>query len=130
MSFKVISNLKQSLVLPHRLQLSIGDSVCILEECGQWYYGYSLKNRNRLGIFPKNYISLKDAVVDKTGYQLISCLSFASIDFNLKLFTKIKSSRSCYSSRTAYYSRNNISYTRMGCHLETALCRGFSLRFN
>jgi hypothetical protein len=63
----VVSNLRQDVVLPHRLHLSIGDAVRVIEELNQWYYGYCLNNRNRLGIFPKSYIYHKDAVIDKTG---------------------------------------------------------------
>lgn len=58
-------------MLPHRLSLSVGDTVYIAEKNGNWYYGCNLKQKSRFGIFPKNYICLKECVVDKTGYDIL-----------------------------------------------------------
>ncbi|XP_062566377.1 dedicator of cytokinesis protein 1-like isoform X2 [Saccostrea cucullata] len=53
--------------LPHRLDLNIGDTVHISEELDDWYYGYKIKNKNEIGIFPKSYIHVREAVVAKFG---------------------------------------------------------------
>uniref|UniRef100_A0A3Q3H1N4 Dedicator of cytokinesis 4b n=1 Tax=Kryptolebias marmoratus TaxID=37003 RepID=A0A3Q3H1N4_KRYMA len=51
----------------HGLPLEIGDTVQILEKCEGWYRGFILKNPNVKGIFPSNYIHLKNAVVKNKG---------------------------------------------------------------
>ncbi|XP_060100874.1 dedicator of cytokinesis protein 4 isoform X4 [Heteronotia binoei] len=53
--------------VPHGLSLEIGDTVQILEKCDGWYRGFSLKNPNLKGIFPSNYIHLKNACVKNKG---------------------------------------------------------------
>ncbi|XP_023288564.1 dedicator of cytokinesis protein 1 isoform X2 [Orussus abietinus] len=40
---------------PHRLRLTIGEVVQLLEECDDWYYGSS-KYKGEYGIFPKSYV--------------------------------------------------------------------------
>ncbi|XP_024936302.1 dedicator of cytokinesis protein 1 isoform X7 [Cephus cinctus] len=40
---------------PHRLPLTVGEVVQLLEECDDWYYGCS-KYKGTRGIFPKSYI--------------------------------------------------------------------------
>ncbi|XP_076229499.1 dedicator of cytokinesis protein myoblast city isoform X7 [Nomia melanderi] len=42
---------------PHALQLSVGEVVYILAECGDWYYGRN-KCKGTCGIFPKSYIHI------------------------------------------------------------------------
>ncbi|XP_012940011.1 dedicator of cytokinesis protein 1 isoform X2 [Aplysia californica] len=51
----------------HRLQLDIGDTVHILEEADDWFRGYATKNKSKKGIFPRNYINLKEATVHVSG---------------------------------------------------------------
>lgn len=46
--------------VPHGLELDVGDSVEILEECGPWYRGTCPRKPRIIGIFPKSYIHLKD----------------------------------------------------------------------
>uniref|UniRef100_A0A8B9EK89 Dedicator of cytokinesis protein 4 n=1 Tax=Anser cygnoides TaxID=8845 RepID=A0A8B9EK89_ANSCY len=53
--------------VPHGLSLEIGDTVQILEKCDGWYRGFALKNPNVKGIFPSNYIHLKNACVKNKG---------------------------------------------------------------
>nr|CAD7446283.1 unnamed protein product [Timema bartmani] len=52
---------------PHRLKLTVGEAVQILEENGDWLFGHLARNRSMRGIFPRSYIHIKEAVVDKTG---------------------------------------------------------------
>lgn len=49
------------------LQLEIGETVQILEECQGWYRGFSCKNRSIRGIFPQNYVILKQCKVENEG---------------------------------------------------------------
>lgn len=44
----------------HGLELDVGDSVEIVEECPQWYRGTSSRKPRLVGIFPKSYIHIKD----------------------------------------------------------------------
>ncbi|XP_053109836.1 dedicator of cytokinesis protein 4 isoform X6 [Hemicordylus capensis] len=53
--------------VPHSLSLEIGDTVQILEKCDGWYRGFAFKNPNIKGIFPSNYIHLKNACVKNKG---------------------------------------------------------------
>ncbi|XP_044278887.1 dedicator of cytokinesis protein 4 isoform X3 [Varanus komodoensis] len=53
--------------VPHGLSLEIGDTVQILEKCDGWYRGFALKNPNLKGIFPSNYVHLKNACVKNKG---------------------------------------------------------------
>nr|CAD7394075.1 unnamed protein product [Timema cristinae]CAD7428801.1 unnamed protein product [Timema monikensis] len=53
---------------PHRLKLTVGEAVQILEENGDWLFGQLARNRSMRGIFPRSYIHIKEAIVDKTGY--------------------------------------------------------------
>ncbi|XP_063232451.1 dedicator of cytokinesis protein 1 isoform X3 [Bacillus rossius redtenbacheri] len=50
-----------------RLKLTVGEAVHILEENGDWYFGYLATNRSLRGIFPKSYVHLLDVVVDRSG---------------------------------------------------------------
>nr|CAD7394074.1 unnamed protein product [Timema cristinae] len=52
---------------PHRLKLTVGEAVQILEENGDWLFGQLARNRSMRGIFPRSYIHIKEAIVDKTG---------------------------------------------------------------
>ncbi|KAG1690288.1 Dedicator of cytokinesis protein 1 [Nymphon striatum] len=49
------------------LELNIGDSVNICEENSDWYHGCLARNRSMNGIFPKAYVQIRPAVIDKTG---------------------------------------------------------------
>ncbi|XP_067134903.1 dedicator of cytokinesis protein 1-like [Centruroides vittatus] len=49
------------------LRLTVGDTVYMFEEYEEWYYGCSTKNKSVWGIFPKVFICVKEAVIDKTG---------------------------------------------------------------
>ncbi|KAJ9589857.1 hypothetical protein L9F63_017012, partial [Diploptera punctata] len=51
----------------YRIKLMIGESVCLLAENGDWYFGYSTKNRALRGIFPKTFIHIKECQADKIG---------------------------------------------------------------
>ncbi|XP_057212417.1 dedicator of cytokinesis protein 5 [Triplophysa rosa] len=51
------------------LSLQVGDTVHILETFEGWYRGYTLRQKSHKGIFPANYIHLKDAKVEGTGKQ-------------------------------------------------------------
>ncbi|CAL1526733.1 unnamed protein product [Lymnaea stagnalis] len=51
----------------HRLPLDIGDTVLILEETEDWFRGFAFKNKAKKGIFPRNYIFLKEASVHISG---------------------------------------------------------------
>lgn len=46
--------------MKYGLQLDVGDSVEILEECAKWYRGTCSRKPRCVGIFPKSYIHLKD----------------------------------------------------------------------
>ncbi|GFG33105.1 hypothetical protein Cfor_10663, partial [Coptotermes formosanus] len=52
---------------PYRIKLMVGEAVHILEENGEWLFGFSTKNRAVRGIFPKSYVHIKQCVVDRTG---------------------------------------------------------------
>eukprot|EP00794_Sanderia_malayensis_P005649 gene5649-6345_t len=54
----------------HHLQLELGELVEIEEACGDWYRGYSLKNKNAWGIFPSSYVHLKDINMERTESSL------------------------------------------------------------
>ncbi|XP_068248213.1 dedicator of cytokinesis protein 2 isoform X3 [Palaemon carinicauda] len=49
------------------IKLNVGETVHILEELGDWYFGYALHNKSLRGVFPKSFIQVKDCIVDKTG---------------------------------------------------------------
>jgi hypothetical protein len=49
------------------LPLRFGDLVQILEECGGWYLGFSLRFPSRKGVFPSNYIHLKAFRLENAG---------------------------------------------------------------
>ncbi|RWS31375.1 hypothetical protein B4U80_06775 [Leptotrombidium deliense] len=67
----VVCNFNQEKVFAHRLQLSVGDTVYIDKECGDWYYGSLNRSRDVFGVFPKNYVVVKDSVIDRTGVREI-----------------------------------------------------------
>lgn len=48
----------------------MGESVHLLEQNGDWYFGCSNKNREIRGIFPKAYIHVADSITDKSGYVI------------------------------------------------------------
>uniref|UniRef100_A0A8C2KLQ7 Dedicator of cytokinesis 5 n=1 Tax=Cyprinus carpio TaxID=7962 RepID=A0A8C2KLQ7_CYPCA len=54
------------------LSLQVGDTVHILETFEGWYRGYTLRQKSQKGIFPANYIHLKEAksLVQKLGTTL------------------------------------------------------------
>ncbi|XP_050420571.1 dedicator of cytokinesis protein 1 isoform X2 [Adelges cooleyi] len=52
---------------PHRIKLLVGDCVHVLEECADWYYGFTFKNKSTHGIFPKKFVFIMDNVVEKFG---------------------------------------------------------------
>ncbi|RWS13623.1 hypothetical protein B4U79_02826, partial [Dinothrombium tinctorium] len=66
-----ICNFNHDQVFAHRLQLFVGDTVYIEKETENWYYGCSSKNREKFGVFPKNYVAIKDAIIDRTNVQEI-----------------------------------------------------------
>ena len=40
------------------LTLSVGDTVHVVEVCSEWAYGYSFRNNDLKGIFPRAYIQV------------------------------------------------------------------------
>lgn len=48
----------------HGLELDVGDSVEILEECGPWFRGTCPRKPRLVGLFPKSYIHIKDSNKD------------------------------------------------------------------
>lgn len=46
--------------VPHGLDLDVGDSVEILEECGPWLRGTCPRKPRSVGLFPRTYIHVKD----------------------------------------------------------------------
>ncbi|KAK9692481.1 DHR-2, Lobe A [Popillia japonica] len=54
----------------YKMKFTCGDAVHIWEECDDWYRGCLVHKRNVVGIFPKNYIYLKECVVDKSYTNL------------------------------------------------------------
>lgn len=64
--FLAIHNYKEE--GPYRINLTVGESVHILQENGEWFFGYSTKNKSVRGIFPKCYIHFKECKVDRSGY--------------------------------------------------------------
>ncbi|XP_078484653.1 dedicator of cytokinesis protein 1 isoform X1 [Ciona intestinalis] len=52
----------------NHLNLSVGDVVHIIEEYeGTWYRGFVIGNKSKKGVFPSNYVHLKEAVVERRG---------------------------------------------------------------
>ncbi|KAG8435496.1 hypothetical protein GDO86_013434 [Hymenochirus boettgeri] len=49
------------------LSIQIGDTVHILETHEGWFRGYALRKKSKKGIFPANYVHLKEATVDGKG---------------------------------------------------------------
>ncbi|RXM97902.1 Dedicator of cytokinesis protein 4 [Acipenser ruthenus] len=69
--------------VPHGVSLEIGDTVQILEKCEGWYRGVVLKNPNTKGIFPSNYVHLKNANVKnkgQLGLDLVPRKEFSMVD--------------------------------------------------
>lgn len=57
----------------HGLSLRIGETVQILEECGEWFKGRVMRNSHMKGIFPKNCIKIKDAILNNPGpYEMVT----------------------------------------------------------
>uniref|UniRef100_A0A0A9Z7E6 Dedicator of cytokinesis protein 1 n=1 Tax=Lygus hesperus TaxID=30085 RepID=A0A0A9Z7E6_LYGHE len=52
---------------PHRLRLTLGQSVILLQENSGWYYGFVTSDKTRMGIFPKSFVKIKEAIVDRSG---------------------------------------------------------------
>lgn len=51
-----------------KIKLTVGESVHILEENADWYFGFVAKNRGLQGIFPKLYIKVMESYVDRSGW--------------------------------------------------------------
>ena len=49
----------------YKLSLVLGDPVVILRERNDWYYGHTLANEAHKGIFPKEYVRLRNSDDDK-----------------------------------------------------------------
>ncbi|CRL05400.1 CLUMA_CG018000, isoform B [Clunio marinus] len=52
------NNYKQNDDRPNRLELDVGETLIIVRESANWYYGFKKKNRSLKGIFPKCYIHI------------------------------------------------------------------------
>uniref|UniRef100_A0A674NN87 Dedicator of cytokinesis 2 n=1 Tax=Takifugu rubripes TaxID=31033 RepID=A0A674NN87_TAKRU len=50
-----------------QLTLDIGDTVHIEEFCDGWYRGYLARNKAKQGLFPANFVHLKEVIVEKRG---------------------------------------------------------------
>ncbi|CAG04749.1 unnamed protein product [Tetraodon nigroviridis] len=50
-----------------QLTLDIGDTVHIEEVCDGWYRGYLARNRAKQGLFPANFVHLKEVNIQKRG---------------------------------------------------------------
>ncbi|XP_046667072.1 LOW QUALITY PROTEIN: dedicator of cytokinesis protein 1-like [Homalodisca vitripennis] len=59
---------------PWRIKLTVGECVHILEENGDWYFGFTAKNRGLRGIFPKCYVKIMESIVDKSGPTEVTVL--------------------------------------------------------
>ena len=59
----VISNFNLDSSGLHQLRVTVGDTVLIHEELDGWYYGCLSHDRKQMGIFPKNFVVLRDAAV-------------------------------------------------------------------
>ncbi|KAG8228173.1 hypothetical protein J437_LFUL014408 [Ladona fulva] len=57
----------------YRIKLHVGETVHILEENGEWFFGFSTKNRAVRGIFPKSYIHVKESIIDRSGPTEVIC---------------------------------------------------------
>jgi dedicator of cytokinesis protein 1 len=68
--FTVISNFNGALSVLHHLNLTVGEKVIILKQTSMWFYGRRVDNKSELGIFPKNYISIKSNPADKRYFAL------------------------------------------------------------
>lgn len=55
----------------HGLELDVGDSVEILEECGPWLRGTCPRKPRSVGLFPRSYIHIKDT--SKSDAIVIEC---------------------------------------------------------
>ncbi|XP_077992462.1 dedicator of cytokinesis protein 1-like isoform X2 [Glandiceps talaboti] len=53
----------------YHLNLAVGETVHILEERDEWFYGFNTKNKHVKGIFPKAFIFIKEATVDNPGQK-------------------------------------------------------------
>lgn len=51
----------------YKLRLNVGETVHILEEEENWYFGYATSNRTVQGVFPKSYIHITECVIDRSG---------------------------------------------------------------
>ncbi|XP_065074251.1 dedicator of cytokinesis protein 1 isoform X2 [Ochlerotatus camptorhynchus] len=56
----------------HRLELDVGDSVVILQEAANWYYGYNRSRPQVHGIFPKCYVHVVDSRIAKGGELVVA----------------------------------------------------------
>ena len=54
----VLFNLFQDENSPWHLSFFVGESLIILEECRDWYFGHSISNSALCGVFPKSYVFL------------------------------------------------------------------------
>jgi len=42
-------------------------SLYVMWKYVDWYYGFIVRRREKKGLFPKNFICIKDSVTDKSG---------------------------------------------------------------
>ncbi|XP_021694044.1 dedicator of cytokinesis protein 1 isoform X4 [Aedes aegypti] len=56
----------------HRLELDVGDSVVILQETANWYYGYNRSRPHVSGIFPKCYVHIVDSRISRDGELVVA----------------------------------------------------------
>eukprot|EP00058_Branchiostoma_floridae_P022855 XP_002608345.1 hypothetical protein BRAFLDRAFT_91300 [Branchiostoma floridae] len=50
-----------------KLDLTVGDTLHILEENDGWFRGFKLRNKSVKGIFPTSYVHIKQAMVENAG---------------------------------------------------------------
>lgn len=58
-TFTAVHNYRES--GEYRLKLVVGECVCIIKECQDWYYGHVGKNKSVCGIFPRSFVHVMDA---------------------------------------------------------------------
>jgi len=56
--------------------------------CLEWYCGYMAKNKAMRGVFPKSYVCIKEAIIDRSGLESFSqfCIDLWNIYLLYNIF--------------------------------------------
>ncbi|XP_051950003.1 dedicator of cytokinesis protein 5-like [Xyrauchen texanus] len=104
------------------LSLQVGDTVHILETFEGWYRGYTLRQKSQKGIFPANYIHLKEAKVEGTGKQEtvvpIDLPLVQELGTTLREWTQIWHKLYVSNNTTLFRSVQQMAYSLMEYHLQ------------